>query len=254
MLDLATLVWLVLSSFGVGAFIGAVGIGGVLLIPALIYLAGLSVHQAMATALASFIATGVAGTMAFQRKGSISWPVTIPVCVGAVLFGFLGALVNSLVNAQGLSVILAVVIVFAGVYTIASVKGMPEPALSRFPRLQRLLLLGIGGFAGFGAGLTGAGGPVLSVPVMIVFGFPPLQTIGASQVLQILASVSGTAGNLKYGAIDFPLVGIIVLFEIAGVFLGARIVHAVNEVLVRRFVAWLCVVVGGGMLARALWT
>jgi hypothetical protein len=254
MLDTATVAWLALSAFGAGVFIGAVGIGGVLLIPALIYLADLTVQEGMATALASFMATGIAGTIAFQRRGSINWRVTVPLCVGAVLFGFLGALVNSFVNAHWLSVILALVIVFAGVYSLSSVEGMPEPAWSGHPRLQQLLLLGIGGFTGFGAGLTGAGGPVLSVPVMIVFGFPPLQTIGASQVVQILASASGTLGNLKYGVIDFTLVGIIVVLEIVGVFLGARIVHAVDEALVRRFVALLCVLVGGGMLVNALWT
>ena len=253
MFDPATLVWLALSAFGSGVFIGAVGIGGVLLIPALIYLAALNVHHAMATALASFVATGIAGTIAFQRKGSINWRITIPLCAGALLFGFLGAMVNSFVNPLWLSVILALVIIFAGGYTLASITGMPEPALTGSPRMQLLLLFGIGAFTGFGAGLTGAGGPVLSGPALMVFGFPPLQTIGASQVIQILASASGTIGNLAYGAVDFSVVGIIVVLEIAGVFLGARIVHAVDERKVRRFVAWLCVLVGGGMLINALW-
>ena len=251
--DTITLFWLVLSAFGVGALIGAVGIGGVLLVPALIYLAGLGVQQSMATALASFIATGVAGTMAFQRRGSIHWQQIAPLSIGAVCFGFLGAVAASYIDARGLSVILALVIIFAGAYTLTSLRGMSEPALTDRPRLQMLLLFGIGGFAGFGAGLTGAGGPVLSVPAMIVFGFPPLQTIGASQVIQILAASSGTVGHLRYGNVDFVVLGIIVLFEVAGVFLGAKIVHTVNEGLVRRFVAWLCVVVGGGMMIKELW-
>ncbi len=248
-----TIVWLGLSSFVSGTFIGAVGVGGVLLIPALIYLAGLNVHQAMATALASFIATGVAGTIAFQRRGSIDRRITTPVCAGAVIFGFFGAWANAYVDASVLSVILALVIVMAGVYTLAAVRGMPNPALHDSPRLQLLLLFGIGAFVGFGSGLTGAGGPVLSVPVMIVFGFPPLLTIGASQVIQILASASGTLGNLKYGAVDFSVVGLIVVFEVVGVLLGAKIVHAVNEAVVRRFVAWLCVVVGLSMIAKHFW-
>lgn len=253
MYDTITFAWLAVSSFGVGVFIGAVGVGGVLLIPALIYLAGLNVHQSMATALASFVATGIAGTIAFQRRGSIDWRVTTPLCIGAVMFGFFGAWANAYVNASVLSIILALVIVMAGVYTLAAVRGMPTPALHDFPRLQLLLLFGIGAFVGFGSGLTGAGGPVLSVPLMIVFGFPPLLTIGASQVIQILASASGTVGNLKYGAVDFSVVGLIVAFEVVGVLLGAKIIHAVNELIVRRFVAWLCVLVGAAMIAKSVW-
>ena len=36
-----------------------------------------------------------------------------------------------------------------------------------------------------------------------MFGFPALVSIGASQVLQIVAAVSGTLGNLRFGSIDF---------------------------------------------------
>lgn len=46
----------------VGGLIGTVGVGGILLIPALSALAGLSTHTAMGTALFSFIFTGLLGT------------------------------------------------------------------------------------------------------------------------------------------------------------------------------------------------
>ncbi len=246
----ATFLLLSFFSLGVGMLIGAVGIGGVLLIPALIYFTGLGVHEAMATALASFIATGVTGTLAFQRKGTIDWNITVPVCAGAVVCGFLGAMVNSFVDARVLSMVLAVLIGFAGVYTLATIRGMDRAAFSDRPPLQLALLLAIGGFVGFGSGLTGAGGPLLSVPTMIMFGFPPLQTIGASQVVSILAASSGTIGHIAYGSIDFIVVGLVVLFEVVGVVLGVWIVHAINVAIVRRFVAWLCVFVGVWMIVK----
>ena len=75
----------------VGVLIGAVGVGGILLIPAIDLLTPLSIQQAMATALCTFVATGVAGTWLFQRRGSIDWTVTTPLCIGAAVFGFAGA-------------------------------------------------------------------------------------------------------------------------------------------------------------------
>ena len=68
----------------VGGLIGTVGVGGILLIPALSALAGLSTHTAMGTALFSFIFTGLLGTWLFQRHGSIDWRITIPVCLGGL--------------------------------------------------------------------------------------------------------------------------------------------------------------------------
>src|SRR5439155_23552497 len=73
----------------VGLFIGAVGVGGVLLIPFLAIFGGLGIHAAAATALFTFLFTGLFGTWLFARRGSIHWRLTPPVFVGALLFGSL---------------------------------------------------------------------------------------------------------------------------------------------------------------------
>ena len=87
---------------------------------------------------------------------------------------------------------------------------------------------------------------------MVLFGFPALASIGTSQVIQIIAAASGTLGNLQFGTINFNIAGVVTVLEIAGVFLGARIVHAVNADSLRKFVAVLCIVVGAYLIARTL--
>ena len=67
--------------------IGTVGVGGVLMVAYLALFAGLSIHQAAATALFSFLFTGLLGTVLYQRRGSIDWRITAPVCAGAIVFG-----------------------------------------------------------------------------------------------------------------------------------------------------------------------
>ncbi|MBI4195296.1 MAG: sulfite exporter TauE/SafE family protein [Betaproteobacteria bacterium] len=243
--------WLLPVAFGVGVLIGAVGIGGVLLIPALAAFAGLGIHEAMATALFTFIFTGVIGTLTFQRLGSIDWRITIPVCLGAVFLAFIGAWINSLSKPGALAVILAGIIIFAGVYTLASWRGLRQPAFGENRQAQRALLALIGSVSGFGSGLTGVGGPALSVPLMVLFGFPALTSIGASQVIQIIAAVSGTLGNLQFGTVNFAIAAPVTLFEVAGVFLGVRIVHAINATALRTFVAVLCIGVGLFLIGRA---
>lgn len=223
-----------------------------MLIPALTAFAGLPIHAAMATALFTFAFTGVTGTIMFQRRGSIDWSITRPVLLGAVFFAFIGAWVNSLTGPGVLAILLAAVIIFAGVYTLATWRGIPQPAFHDRKRAQGMLLLALGAVAGFGSGLTGVGGPALSVPLMVLFGFPALTSIGTSQVIQIVAAVSGSLANLKYGSIDFGVAATVTVLEIAGVLLGARIVHAVNADLLRKFVAVLCIVVGAGLVAREL--
>src|SRR5512135_3076729 len=89
---------LLVVSLAVGVLIGAVGVGGILLIPALNTLAGLIIQEAMATALFTFIFTGIIGTVLFHKRGSIEWNITAPLCLGATLSGFLGAWANSKID------------------------------------------------------------------------------------------------------------------------------------------------------------
>jgi uncharacterized membrane protein YfcA len=246
------MIWLGTVAVVVGLLIGAAGVGGILLIPALDVLTPLSIQASMATALFTFIFTGVAATVLFQRRGSIDWTLTLPLCAGGALFGFPGAWANSRLDASVLTFILALLIVLAGIYTLFT-GGVPRrPAFEHRPGARRKLLFAVGALTGFGSGLTGVGGPALSVPMMVLLGFSPLATVGASQVVQILAAVSGSAGNLFHGAIDFRLAAILIVLELAGVCLGVYVAHAINAASLMRGVGVLCIAVGVGLMIRLL--
>ncbi|MFO7727292.1 MAG: sulfite exporter TauE/SafE family protein [Desulfonatronovibrio sp.] len=236
----------------VGTLIGCVGVGGILLIPALVAFSGMTTHMSMATALFSFIFTGILGTWLYQRKGSIDWKITVPVCLGAVFFGFLGAMVNSDMNAVYLNIVLACIIIFAGIYTYRPYTGEGFMSTGRMSAGKYLILLGIGAAVGFGSGLTGVGGPVLSVPMMVVLGFSPLTAIATSQVIQIVAAVSGTVGNLKFGGIDFVAGVWITAVQLVGVAIGAHIAHGPGIKYLRTIVAIVCMLVGAFILIRSL--
>src|SRR5207248_7742440 len=182
-------------------FIGAVGVGGVLLIPFLAILGGLGIHAAAATALFTFLFTGLLGTWLFERRGSISWRLTLPVCIGALLFGYIGSAVAERITPQTLAITIGAIIVGAGVYVFMPARGPPRTVRDGERHGDLAILLAIGAASGFGSGLSGAGGPLFSVPLMVIAGFTPLASVGASQVLQIIASVSGSLSALQDGRI-----------------------------------------------------
>lgn len=236
----------------VGFFIGSVGVGGVLLIPALAMLGGMDIHLASATALFSFVFTGVLGTRLFHLRGSIDWRLTLPVCVGSVVFSYIGAMVSSYVAPRPLALIIASIIVFAGLYVMLPSRHAEGTYRTGRGTAQQLLLACVGAAAGFASGLSGAGGPVFSVPLMMALGFVPLAAIGASQVLQIVVAASGSVGNLQYGAIDFATAAWVSPALLIGVALGVRAAHAVSVQVLRRMAAALCIIVGLFMLVRSL--
>ncbi len=236
----------------VGLFIGAVGVGGVLLIPFLVILGGLGIHAAAATALFTFLFTGLFGTWLFQRRGSINWRLTLPVCIGAVFFGYLGSAAAAHLAPQALAVTIAVIIVGAGAYVFMPRRGPLRVPRDGHGRGDVAMLVAVGAAAGFGSGLSGAGGPLFSVPLMVILGFAPLAAVGASQVLQIIASVSGSLAALQDGRVDFVLAAWVTGFELAGVAAGVWLAHAVSPSALRRVAGALCIAVGSFMLMRAL--
>jgi uncharacterized membrane protein YfcA len=247
---MTTLLVLLLVSFVVGVCIGAVGIGGILLIPALAA-SGMGMHEAMATALFTFLFTGISGTALFERRGSIRWGMALPVCAGALVFGFAGAWANARLDARWLTAVLAGVILVAGLHTLRSHFARAPQALRENAHGRRALLLAIGATVGFGSGLTGVGGPAISVPIMVMCGFAPLATIGVGQVVQVMAAVSGSVANARYGTIDYGLAVPLVVAQLVGVPLGVRLVHAVDARVLRLAMAWLCIAVGGWLAVRA---
>ncbi len=236
---------LLVASTVVGFLIGAVGIGGILLIPALIAFAALTPHQASATALFTFIFTGILGTILFQRERSIDWRQTAAVCAGALVFSYLGAMAKTSVGDAMLMRIIAALIIFAGVYVLLPSR---ENSYTRIDGGRLPLLLLIGALSGFGSGFSGAGGPLFSVPLMVASGFAPLFAIGTSQVLQIFSAASGTLANLQFGEIVWPIVMWVTAGELLGVVAGVRLAHAVSAIALRRGAGGLCVVVGVWLL------
>jgi uncharacterized membrane protein YfcA len=235
----------------VGMLIGTVGVGGVLMVAYLALFAGLSIHEAAATSLFSFLFTGILGTILYQRRGTIDWRVCLPVCAAALVFGFCGAAVAALIDPRPLAFIIAAIIIAAGVYIFVPQRLAARTRDGRSPG-ERWLLASIGAASGFGSGLSGAGGPVFAVPLMMILRYVPLTAVATSQVLQIFAAASGSAENLRHGFIDWRAATVITAFELAGVALGVRVAHAASALALRRLAGVLCIASGGFLLVRSL--
>lgn len=241
--------WLI--TFLVGVSMGCVGVGGFLIIQILDIFAGLSTHSAMATALFSFIFTGIVEVFLFYRKGSMDWQLTIPCCLSFVFTSYPGALLNAYTSARTLNLILAGIIIFAGLSAIRPRKPISMQGDVSALRGRRIQIFVIGASVGFASGLVGVGRPVLSVPIMIALGFPALPTIAASQMLQIAASSSGSVGNLQNGFIDFSGAWRAISLEMAGVVAGVWLAHKASGGVLKAVVSLVCIFVGCNVLYAA---
>jgi uncharacterized membrane protein YfcA len=244
---LALALMLVAALF-VGLLIGGVGVGGVLLPPALVYVGGFGFHLAAATSVWAFLFCGVAGTLSYAGRRSIDWRMAMWLGVGVVPTAFAGAWANVVLPEGVLMIILAALMVLTG--ADALLRG---PVDEREHRFGAPTLLAVGAFVGFGSALTGTGGAVLLVPSLLLLRTPVLAAVGVAQAVSLPVVAFSIAGYLLYGSVDFTLGTVLGLVAVVGVVLGSRIAHAAPAAALRRVVATALLCVGLLIAARTVW-
>jgi uncharacterized membrane protein YfcA len=229
-----------------GALIGCVGIGGVILVPALVYVAGQSLPTAIAAALGAFIVSGLVGVYEYSRAGSIRWRETAWTWAGALPLAFVGALLVAEIAPWLLELAIGLLAAASGLNVFVRRRAEPSgTATLSAPRLAA-----IGGVTGLLSALTGTGGPLVLMPILLALETPMLAALGLAQAIQLPVAVAATLGNSLSGALDVRLALLLAGGIAVGTWLGAKAAHAVPTNRLRKAVAVLLVLVGGLMLLR----
>jgi uncharacterized membrane protein YfcA len=223
-----------------GLLIGCIGIGGVLLVPCL-SLAGVDVHAAIGASMFSYIFSGIISLFLYARYGSIEWRPAGWLAIGAAPGAFFGSILAAHTSSQVLLILVGVTVVFAGWRLLRRQGGKPE----RGPiSLAPPLLVSVAAGVGTASAITGTGGPVLLVPLLLWWGVPVLASIGLSQAIQVPIAFLASAGNVWTGNLDLPLSAVLSVGVALGSAAGARVAHAMPIAFLSRAVAIALVIVG----------
>jgi hypothetical protein len=99
--------------FGIG--------GGILIIPALVYLAGFSQHQATGTSLAILLPpVGLAAVMEYYRHGAVDIKSGLIVAAAVFVGGGIGALIANHISGPHLNLSFGVFVLLIGAYIVGS--------------------------------------------------------------------------------------------------------------------------------------
>jgi len=110
-------VWIILLGLTAGILSGLLGIGGgIILVPALIYLFQFSQTQAQGTTLAMMIPPiGLLAVMEYYKQGQINWKVAAFLCTGFFVGGLIGAKICLALPKAVLQKIFGIVLLLIGV-------------------------------------------------------------------------------------------------------------------------------------------
>lgn len=187
----------------VGFLAGLLGIGGgMLIVPALIYLLPLLgihtphlTHIAIATSLAAIILTSLSSVRAHQKHHNIQWPIFWQIIPGILVGASLSGFIAELIPAKQLQQIFAVFVMIMALQMSLSfkphsvTKGIPKKSVL-FPITFVMALI---------AGFMGIGGGALLVPFLTWRGLQMRYAVGLSSVVGLAIATSGSVGYILAG-------------------------------------------------------
>jgi uncharacterized protein len=237
----------------VGVLVGLLGIGGgVVLVPAMVYLLGYDQHLAQGTSLFILLPPiGLGALREYWKNGDVDLKAGILCAIGFLLGGYAGGLIAVPLPSRDLQGIFGFFLVLAAVLlwrkTQSARKKAPATAAAE-PRSHSQLagITAVAVFCGVAAGMVGIGGGVLLVPLLgILFGFSQHRAQGTSLIA--LIPPTGLLAFLAYAKADYVSwqTGLLL---IPGVFLGGilggQIARRLNPRRMRQVFAALMFVLG----------
>lgn len=210
----------------VGTLVGLLGIGGgVVLVPAMIYLLHYDQHLAQGTSLFILLPPiGLGALRTYWKNGQVDLRAGIYCAIGFLLGGYVGGRIAVPMNSRHLQGVFGFFLMLSAVLLWRKSSARAEPAAepsqqAHGTNLARSVgILFVAALCGVAAGMVGIGGGVLLVPLLgLLFGFSQHRAQGTSLVALIPPTgILAVMAYSKAGYLDWKTG----LLLIPGVFLG----------------------------------
>ncbi|MYL44120.1 TSUP family transporter [Virgibacillus halodenitrificans] len=220
----------------IGSFIsGMVGIGGsiikypmLLYIPAMLGLSAFSAHEVSGISAVQVLFATIGGVWAYRKGGYLNKTLIIYMGISILIGSFIGGYGSQLMTDQGINLVYGILATIAAVMMFVPRKGLDDIPLDQVT-FNKWLAAVLALIVGVGAGIVGAAGAFILVPIMlIVLKIPTRMTIATSLAITFISSIGSTTGKLLTGQVLFVPAVIMIVASLIASPLGAKFGQKVN--------------------------
>ena len=232
-------VLIVLVASGVGLCIGVCGVAGFLLPIFFLSVCGYTSAQSLFLSFGCFLISGLLGAWNYRKRGELPAGAALPLGLSALAGSLAGALIGQFfVSAHVRTVLYAVVLVSGVMIFVQDYLGRCRQD-ARQPRLHPGVLVPLGFVTAVICAMSGAGGPVLVMPLLVVLGLPVREAVGAAlfdSVFIALPALFVYGAQGLSGALIVPM-ALAFAAHAAGIMLGSRLAGRIPQQPLKRAIA-----------------
>ncbi len=258
--------WIIVTAANlvVGALVGLCGVAGFLL--PLVYTGplGMEVTEGLALSFAAFILSGALGSANYRKAGSLDVAFGIRLSIGSLAGAILGVGLNLIIPEAAVKTLLYLVVLLSGISIL--LRKEKTKATKNLPREGQAIqegqaaqesqavqegqaapksigissnlpaTLGLGFATGAICSMSGAGGPVLVMPLLVVFGIEVRTAVGVALFNSIFIGIPACIGYLSQcsGMKLLPVMAAALISHGIGVTFGSRNAVRINQVLLKK--------------------
>lgn len=227
----------------VGSFIsGMVGIGGAIInypmllyIPAAIGIANFSAYEVSGITAIQVLFATIGGVWAYRKGGFLNKTIIVYMGVSILIGSLAGGFLSSQMSEAGVNIIYGILALLAVIMMFLPKKGSDEKPFD-IMHFNKGLAAVLALIVGVGAGIVGAGGAFLLVPIMlVVLKVPTRITIASSLAITFISSIGATTGKIMTGQVLFIPAAIMIVASLIASPLGVKLGKKLNT----KYLQWI---------------
>lgn len=220
----------------IGSFVsGMVGIGGsiikypmLLYLPSLVGLTAFTAHEVAGISAVQVLFATIGGVWAYRKGGYLNKTLIIYMGISILLGSFIGGYGSQFMTNGGVNLVYGLLATIAAIMMFMPKKGIDDIPLEQVT-FNKWVASFLAFLVGIGAGIVGAAGAFILVPIMLlVLKIPTRMTIATSLAITFISSIGATTGKLMTGQVMFIPALIMIIASLIASPLGAHFGKKVN--------------------------
>ncbi|WP_047986453.1 sulfite exporter TauE/SafE family protein [Ornithinibacillus californiensis] len=220
----------------IGSFVsGMVGIGGsiikypmLLYIPPMLGLTAFTAHEVSGISAVQVLFATIGGVWAYRKGGYLNKTLIIYMGVSILIGSFIGGYGSQMMTSGGVNFVYGILATIAAVMMFVPKKDIDDIPLEQVT-FNKWLAAFLAFLVGIGAGIVGAAGAFILVPIMLlVLKIPTRMTIATSLAITFISSIGATTGKILTGQVVFIPAVIMIIASLIASPLGANFGKKVN--------------------------